>query len=601
MDKQRYGVRQRVTEGNLNQLQDYTEAGIEAVASDIVVGGGVVSGMTVTAASAFQVSLAAGRARDANGARVSILAAVNLDLAASKPAAGQERWATIMAYRSRQQADPRVDSNGATYYFQLTETTQLQVVTGASAAAGAAARPARPNDGGVLVADVLLKGSAAAIVAGDISTTRREVYSPVANLPAGQITFTPAPAGGYAAGVDQVQEALDDVGARLATHQAADDPHPQYATDAELANYVPTSTKGQANGVASLGGDGKVPAAQLPASATGSYIPTSEKGANSGVATLTAAGKLVQDAQTVGGKAPGAAAGNLPILDANLKLPHSITGDAASVAGKVPGSAAGNLAVLDANARVPNATQLQGSNPTSAGGTEASAIAKTNANGRVGDAEKLQGKVTGTAAGNIPVLDGAAKLPHSITGDAATVAGKAPGAAAGNLAVLDANARVADAVKLAGASPTTGGGVEANSIAKTNASGRVGDAEKVAGKTPGSAAGNIPVLDQAAKVPAANLPPFLDPGAANGNLANLFSLLLPVDTRSWEVTAWDEASEQPTAIQIKDGATVLASITVAYNTDAKPISVTATADGRTFTWTITWTGNKLNGYTKAVS
>lgn len=49
---------------------------------------------------------------------------------------------------------------------------------------------------------------------------------------------------------------------------------------------------GTPNGVAGLDGNGKVPAGQLPAM---DYIPTSQKGAAGGVATLNGEGKLVQD------------------------------------------------------------------------------------------------------------------------------------------------------------------------------------------------------------------------------------------------------------------------------------------------------------------
>ena len=52
---------------------------------------------------------------------------------------------------------------------------------------------------------------------------------------------------------------------------------------------IPTTEKGAANGVATLGADGKVPSAQLPSL---DYVPTSEKGKASGVATLGTDGKV---------------------------------------------------------------------------------------------------------------------------------------------------------------------------------------------------------------------------------------------------------------------------------------------------------------------
>ena len=62
----------------------------------------------------------------------------------------------------------------------------------------------------------------------------------------------------------------------------------RYVTD-RLKNYVKSSEKGEANGVATLGEDSKVPSSQLPDM---DYIPTSAKGAAGGVATLGQDGKV---------------------------------------------------------------------------------------------------------------------------------------------------------------------------------------------------------------------------------------------------------------------------------------------------------------------
>lgn len=53
--------------------------------------------------------------------------------------------------------------------------------------------------------------------------------------------------------------------------------------------YIPTSQKGVANGVATLDGNGKVSASQLPGL---NYIPTSQKGVANGVAELNSKGKV---------------------------------------------------------------------------------------------------------------------------------------------------------------------------------------------------------------------------------------------------------------------------------------------------------------------
>ena len=68
-----------------------------------------------------------------------------------------------------------------------------------------------------------------------------------------------------------------------------------------MVGAIPVNEKGTANGVASLGSDGKVPGTQLPSL---DYVPTSQKGAAGGVASLGADGK-VPSAQLpeMGGKA----------------------------------------------------------------------------------------------------------------------------------------------------------------------------------------------------------------------------------------------------------------------------------------------------------
>lgn len=68
----------------------------------------------------------------------------------------------------------------------------------------------------------------------------------------------------------------------------ADKQNPHGVTAAQ-AGAIPSTEKGAASGVATLGADGKVPSAQLPSL---DYVPTSEKGKASGVATLGTDGKV---------------------------------------------------------------------------------------------------------------------------------------------------------------------------------------------------------------------------------------------------------------------------------------------------------------------
>jgi hypothetical protein len=109
---------------------------------------------------------------------------------------------------------------------------------------------------------------------------------------------------------------------------------------------VPTTEKGAANGVASLGSDGKVPAAQLPAASGG--------GAVSSVNTKT--GDVVLVASDVGAVATTAlgAASGVATLDSGSKVPTaqipSLTSTYVAVSTR---GAANGVATLDASADVP--------------------------------------------------------------------------------------------------------------------------------------------------------------------------------------------------------------------------------------------------------
>lgn len=89
-------------------------------------------------------------------------------------------------------------------------------------------------------------------------------------------------------------------------------------------------------------------------------------------------------------------------------------------------------------------------------------------------------------------------------------------------------------------------------------------------------------------------------GTDNAAAASIFSLLLPVDTRNLNPTAWD-AEERPTTIQIRNGTTVLGTVTITYNTDGKITQLVLAAGGKTITYTQTWAGLKFTGRTKVVS
>lgn len=91
----------------------------------------------------------------------------------------------------------------------------------------------------------------------------------------------------------------------------------------------------------------------------------------------------------------------------------------------------------------------------------------------------------------------------------------------------------------------------------------------------------------------------LSDGDSNADTSLLMALGVPIDTRSWTATAWT-ADNKPTHIDIKDGAAVVGTLDVTYNANGKPTQVVAVAGGKTITYTINWTGDRYDGYTKAV-
>lgn len=103
-----------------------------------------------------------------------------------------------------------------------------------------------------------------------------------------------------------------------------------YATKAELEDLnaydvgaVPTTEKGAQNGVATLGSDGKIPAAQVPALG---YVPTTQRGAANGVASLDGSGKVPVAQIPDMGHVPNTRKVNGKALNADVTLSASDVG-----------------------------------------------------------------------------------------------------------------------------------------------------------------------------------------------------------------------------------------------------------------------------------
>lgn len=91
------------------------------------------------------------------------------------------------------------------------------------------------------------------------------------------------------ADIADLNENADKIDAALKDKADLDESGKLKESQLPAMDYIPTSQKGAAGGVASLGSDGKVPSGQLPSL---DYIPTSQKGTAGGVATLGSDGKI---------------------------------------------------------------------------------------------------------------------------------------------------------------------------------------------------------------------------------------------------------------------------------------------------------------------
>ena len=172
---------------------------------------------------------------------------------------------------------------------------------------------------------------------------------------------------------------------------------------------VPTSEKGAQNGVATLGSDGKIPAAQIP---TLGYIPSEQKAAANGVASLDGSGKVpaaqipdlrhVPDTRKVNGKALNADV-TLSASDVGAREDTWKPGVSDLAAGfilplNMGGTGANTKAGAKAALDIPNL-------PVSVanGGTGATTAAGARENLGLGDYETVKGTVT-TLGQNVATL-----------------------------------------------------------------------------------------------------------------------------------------------------------------------------------------------------
>lgn len=188
----------------------------------------------------------------------------NLASAPASPKAGQQYWNTadskLYVYDGTQWVDATNQGRIYTFSTGLTETsgtvTLNQATSGAlggvivgtnvSVAADGTISVANASDSNKGVIEIATDGEASTGTATDLAVNPKQLAT--------KVTANAAITGGTATKVTYDSKGLVTSGGSLIASDIPD----------ISSTYVAVSTKGQANGVASLGADGKVPSAQLP-------------------------------------------------------------------------------------------------------------------------------------------------------------------------------------------------------------------------------------------------------------------------------------------------------------------------------------------------
>lgn len=189
-DKLNFYFKQKVTEGDLDQLQDNVLNSLFQQNEDLI-GEGVLSGGAISENDPADMNILVDPlvGYGVNGTRVELTAQETVDCSTdvngndtSVSTDGNEKWISVYIDFAWNKTDARTDGNGDVVYYDWQASYKFEVVQGDEASAGSATKPAIRHDGSVLLADILLSYGQTQIFNADIDEGRKQETFSLENL-----------------------------------------------------------------------------------------------------------------------------------------------------------------------------------------------------------------------------------------------------------------------------------------------------------------------------------------------------------------------------------------------------------------------------------
>ncbi len=175
---------------DVNWLDDFIaniEDGFENLIIAMSQTPGVVTGFSVVERALgqnFSVDVSSGWAYDVFGRRVYNAATTNVPFIETYGGdtiecvgVGNERTVSVYGFYNLEESDPVVDGNGDTVYTTNTEATEFRLYQGAEAGAGLSTPATNPNDGSVLLANVVIATGDSTIADADIDNSVADQFT----------------------------------------------------------------------------------------------------------------------------------------------------------------------------------------------------------------------------------------------------------------------------------------------------------------------------------------------------------------------------------------------------------------------------------------